>query len=655
MKIVFYSKFALDGIVKNKKLYLPYILTCIGMIMMYYIIFSLSVTPVLNNIFGGSTIGIILEFAGQIVGVFALIFLFYTNSFLIRRRKKEFGLYNILGMNKFNIVMIELAETLLIAVISLTVGTIMGIILFKLFELGLVNVITASIDYNYFVSFDIIIKTLKTFGFIFALLLLNNIRQISLNNPLELLKSENVGEKAPKANYIIGILGLIILIGAYYIAVTTTTGLGTLGNFFMAVILVIIATYLIFIASSVVLCRILQKNKRYYYKPNHFVAVSSMVYRMKRNGAGLASICILLTMVLVMLSSTVTLYIGIDDMNNIRYPQDINISAKNDNIELLGNTTSDEIKNNIDEVLKLHNANKKNVIDYMVCSFDGALKNNVLYTREDDENYSEIDITIVYVVSLSDYNRIFNKNETLLEDEILIYPFRIEYDYPTFNINDTSYKVKDVVDKMLVNANSAMTIVPTIYVITNDVENFAKDEDKMSEWLYSFDLDASKEEQITITKILEEQLNFVVVEGEEAEKASYYVLFGGIFYIGILLSIVFAIATILIIYYKQISEGYEDKIRFEIMQKVGMTKSEIKKSINSQILTVFFAPLVMAGIHLCFAFPVIKEILNMFNLTNTRLFVTTTVETFIVLAVLYTIIYKVTSNMYYKIVSGKRK
>lgn len=655
MKIVFYSKFALDGIVKNKKLYLPYILTCIGMIMMYYIIFSLSVTPVLNNIFGGSTIGMILEFAGQIVGVFALIFLFYTNSFLIRRRKKEFGLYNILGMNKFNIVMIELAETLLIAVIALTVGTIMGIILFKLFELGLVNVITASIDYNYFVSFDIIIKTLKTFGFIFALLLLNNIRQISLNNPLELLKSENVGEKAPKANYIIGILGLIILIGAYYIAVTTTTGLGTLGNFFMAVILVIIATYLIFIASSVVLCRILQKNKSYYYKPNHFVAVSSMVYRMKRNGAGLASICILLTMVLVMLSSTVTLYIGIDDMNSIRYPQDINISAKNDNIELLGNTTSDEIKNNIDEVLKLHNANKKNVIDYMVCSFDGALKNNVLYTREDDENYSEIDITIVYVVSLSDYNRIFNKNETLLEDEILIYPFRIEYDYPTFNINDTSYKVKDVVDKMLVNANSAMTIVPTIYVITNDVENFAKDEDKMSEWLYSFDLDASKEEQITITKILEEQLNFVVVEGEEAEKASYYVLFGGIFYIGILLSIVFAIATILIIYYKQISEGYEDKIRFEIMQKVGMTKSEIKKSINSQILTVFFAPLVMAGIHLCFAFPVIKEILNMFNLTNTRLFVATTVETFIVLAVLYTIIYKVTSNMYYKIVSGKRK
>lgn len=655
MKIVFYSKFALDGIVKNKKLYLPYILTCIGMIMMYYIIFSLSVTPVLNNIFGGSTIGIILEFAGQIVGVFALIFLFYTNSFLIRRRKKEFGLYNILGMNKFNIVIIELVETLLIAVIALTVGTITGIILFKLFELGLVNVITASIDYNYFVSFDIIIKTLKTFGFIFALLLLNNIRQISLNNPLELLKSENVGEKAPKANYIIGILGLIILIGAYYIAVTTTTGLGTLGNFFMAVILVIIATYLIFIASSVVLCRILQKNKSYYYKPNHFVAVSSMVYRMKRNGAGLASICILLTMVLVMLSSTVTLYIGIDDMNNIRYPQDINISAKNDNIELLGNTTSDEIKNNIDEVLKLHNANKKNVIDYRVCSFDGALKNNTLYTREDDENYSEIDITIVYVVSLSDYNRIFNKNETLLEDEILIYPFRIEYDYPTFNINDTSYKVKDVVDKMLVNANSAMTIVPTIYVITNDVENFAKDENKMSEWLYSFDLDASKEEQITITKILEEQLNFVVVEGLEAEKASYYVLFGGILYIGILLSIVFAIATILIIYYKQISEGYEDKIRFEIMQKVGMTKSEIKKSINSQILTVFFAPLVMAGIHLCFAFPVIKEILNMFNLTNTRLFVATTVETFIVLAVLYTIIYKVTSNMYYKIVSGKRK
>ena len=328
MKAGFYPRLALDGIRKNKRLYLPYMLICIGTIMMYYIILFLQHSQALEYMPGSGTICATLNLGGWVIAVFACIFLFYTNSFIIRRRKKEFGLYNMLGMGKRNIGRILIWETLFVYIITVGLGLAAGIILSKLAELGLVNIMQADVTYNLSVSVQAIAMTALIFGIIFALLFLNGLRQIRFSSAISLMRSENIGEKPPKGNILFGLLGLALLAGAYYIAITTLDPITALALFFAAVIMVILGTYLLFISGSVAFCRLLQKNKKYYYKPSHFVSVSSMVYRMKRNGAGLASICVLATMVLVMLSSTASLYFGSGDALNTRYPREIVLTLR---------------------------------------------------------------------------------------------------------------------------------------------------------------------------------------------------------------------------------------------------------------------------------------------------------------------------------------
>lgn len=328
MRTGFYPKLAWTGIYKNRQVYFPYLLTCIGMVMMYYIISYLSVSESLDTMYGGDVMGQILGLGCGVLAVFALIFLFYTNSFLIRRRKKEFGLYNILGMGKKNLVRIQVWESVIIAVIALCTGIICGIAVSKLAELVVVNVIHADISFAFSIPAAAVASTLKVFAIIFLLIFISSILQIHVANPIELLRSENAGEKRPKANWLLAVLGIVLLGVAYYVAVTIKDPVDALLWFFVAVIMVIGATYMLFIAGSVVICYLLQKNKRYYYKTRHFVSVSSMMYRMKRNGAGLASICILSTMVLVMVSSTTCLYIGIEDSLDQRYVRDMMIEFR---------------------------------------------------------------------------------------------------------------------------------------------------------------------------------------------------------------------------------------------------------------------------------------------------------------------------------------
>ena len=307
MKKGIYRRLARMGIQKNKKLYTPYILTCIGMVMMFYIILFLSISPSVRGMAGGDTMQLILRLGSIVMGFFAAIFLFYTNSVLMRRRKKEFGLYNILGMGKKNLAAVMFWETVYVAALSLSMGLLAGILFSKLAELCLINILKESATFTLSVEWGALRGTLVLFAVIFLLLLANSLRQIQLSNPIALLRSENVGEKPPKANWLFAVLGAVLLAAAYWMAVTIEDTVTALFVFFGAVILVIIATYLLFIAGSVTVCRFLQRRKNYYYKTNHFVSISSMAYRMKRNGAGLASICILCTMVLVMVSSTVCL------------------------------------------------------------------------------------------------------------------------------------------------------------------------------------------------------------------------------------------------------------------------------------------------------------------------------------------------------------
>lgn len=679
MKIGFYPKLAADGIRKNKRMYVPFILTCTGMVMMYYIILFLAVSDTLSSVTGVETLRSIFSLGSWVIAIFAAIFLFYTNSFLLRRRKKEFGLYNILGMGKANIARILVWETLIVAAISMALGLGGGIALSKLAELGLVYVMKSEVSYRFSVPMEAILQSLQVFGVIFALLLLNSIRQVRFASAISLMRSENAGEKPPKGNWVIGGLGVLILAGAYYLAVTIQNPVAALVTFFVAVVMVIVGTYLIMIAGSVLFCRILQRRKRYYYKPNHFVSVSSMVYRMKRNGAGLASICILATMVLVMMASTACLYFGEERAIISRYPRDINMSFNLENLSSMSDESTETLKAGIAAELESRNVLPENGYYYRSADLSGGLKGSTIETDVRNVSATEA-LSIARMISfvpLSDYNRLMGTSETLADGEALLYTNRGDYQQDTLSfVNGKTFHIKKEVDKFVPNGLTAMDVMTSMTLIVPDLEDAVAELMPLADyngnrmvqlhWTCNLDTGTEPEQQIALFHELRDVLTDPVVKArlgyatcalssQEFERGDFYSLFGALFYIGIILSLVFALAAVLIIYYKQISEGYEDQARFEIMQKVGMTKREIRKSINSQLLTVFFLPLAFAALHLMFAFPIIRKILLMFNLNNLPLFAATTAISIAAFGVFYAIIYRLTSNAYYHIVSGARE
>lgn len=671
MKLGFYFGLAKDGIRKNSKMYTPYILTCIGMVMMYYIIMALQTDEAVLKMRGGSNMTMVLGFGGWVIAIFACIFLFYTNSFLIRRRKKEFGLYNILGMGRRHISLILLCESIIVAVVALALGLFCGILFSKFAELGLMNMVNVDVNYNFFLEAGAIISTVKIFACTFALLFLNNLRQLFFTSTIELLGSEKAGEKPPKANWLLAIAGVVILGIAYYISVTIKNPLAAFSLFFIAVILVIIATYLIMIAGSVLMCKILQKNKNYYYKKNHFVSVSSMAYRMKRNGAGLASICILATMVLVIISSTSCLYFGSEDAIARRYPRQIQFTFDFKNAEQANLGNVNEIKTGLDKAIEDCGVQKENVYTSRSASIAGALSGDKLTTSVGvygDKGVSEMNsVIMLYFIPIEDYNIMTGKNIELEENEALCF-FTEDYDKDSIEIDgQTTFNIKDTIDKCPNMDDVDFEVVPVMVMYIHDYDGALKKMEELEDidgksrlvynYEYGFDTNLSEEKQgeyakIIKEKLLEKQYQFeeVMLDIRATEKEDFYMAFGGLFYLGILLSIVFIFAAVLIIYYKQISEGYEDHSRFDIMRKVGMTDKEIRKSINSQILTVFFFPLILAGIHICFAFPIVRKLLMMFNLNNVGLFIVTSIITFLIFTVLYAIVYRVTSNAYYRIV-----
>lgn len=668
MKALFYPRLAWTGIKNNRRLYLPYILTCIGMVAMFYIMLSLSTGEFLDKMRGGTTLGSVLGLGAGVIGFFAVLFLFYTNSFLIRRRKKEFGLYNILGMGKRNIARVLFSETLILAAVSLVFGLILGAALSKLAELGLAYFVESDAGYDFTVYPTAMGYTVLLFVCIFLLLFFKSVGQVGLSNPVELLQSESVGEKPPKANWVFGVLGIVILAAAYYISVTIEQPVAALGWFFIAVLMVIAATYLLFIAGSVLLCRILQKNKRYYYKPNHFVSVSSMAYRMKRNGAGLASVCILITMVLVMIASTSCLYFGKNDVLRSQYPHDFNSTVDFDTLDEVTQENIDKTKAAIDAFM-----DKNGGISFGICGksdrVTGELRDGVFYMG--DDVYDPEHSTFLYIIDLADYNRNTGSSYRLNDGEALVFASSRTYDHDTIRIEGgREYKVVKsdgtidfIRDTNMLGFSAVYIVVPDFYSSAEDLLQATEKQGVSQPWLqwrYQFDSSADYLTQLEI----EEGIWDVIAQAHSGgyglsslagARDDFYGSFGGLFFLGIMLSIVFIIAAVLIIYYKQVSEGYEDQSRFEIMQKVGMTKKDIRKSINSQMLTVFFLPLLFAIVHLGFAFPMINKLLLLFGLDNLGLLLLTAAISALVFALFYIIVYRVTSNAYYSIVSGAKE
>ena len=672
MSRFFYFKLAITNIKKNAKTYVPYMITSILTISMFYIICSLGNNPNITKACGTDSMKYVLFLGTWVCGIFAVIFLFYTNSFLMKRRKKEFGLYNILGMEKKHISMVVLCETLIMSIISLVLGLVVGILFDKLMLLVILSMFTVEIPLGFHISPESFPATLTLFTGIFVLIFLNSIRQIHLAKPIELLQGSTVGEKEPKAKWLIALIGAICLGSGYYISLTTTNPIAALNMFFIAVILVIIGTYLLFTAGSIVLLKALRKNKNYYYKTKNFISISGMIYRMKQNAVGLANICVLSTMVLVMISSTFSLWNGMNDVLDNFYPREFIFTP----FEYSEKSASDLkvwVKDTLDEC----NLEPKDIIDYSYLNFAVVQDKDSFIMYRDNPVYSDMinDIRNLFFITLDDYNKMTNSNETLKADEVLVYSNRDKYDYKEMKLSDKTFKVKETLDNFPNNRIMSSDVASSHFMIVKDM-SVINDLDKIQneiygdmassiQYYYAFNVDADTEKILDINNKFEndiqemgtygENTNKYVYEGRfdcrETEKNDFIGMYGGLYFIGVFLGVLFIIATILIMYYKQISEGYDDKGRFEIMQKVGISHEEIKKSIHSQVLTVFFLPLIVAGIHIAFAFPFITRLLAILNLTNVKLFAMATVGGFLLFSVFYAVVYRITARSYYKIVS----
>ena len=683
MRMGFYPRLAWDGIRKNRRLYTPYLLTCGGVVMMFYLIHYLAALPALNKMAGGRTTAMMLGFGTWIVALFALIFLTYTNSFLMRRRKKEFGLYNILGMSKGNLSRVLLWETGLTCALSLAAGLCGGVLLSKLAELGLLRALGGGTTYAFTVSADALKDTLLIFLPIFAVIYLCNLWQLRRMSAVSLMKSESAGEKPPRANVLLGAAGLVILAAAYDIAISIKSPLAAMAWFFIAVVLVIVATYLLFIAGSVMLCRLLQRNRRYYYRKEHFTFVSSMAFRMKRNGAGLASICILSTMVLVMMLGAGSLYFGTEDSLHARYPRQLGVYTDYLSDQEGRAYTEEKVQHIVDTVQGILDANgvtTENEERYLSATATGLLRGGVLtldYQQVNDADLSAMDaLRDVAFIPLADYNRVMGTNETIAEDEALLCCVNCAFDGDAITMrNGTVFRIKKQVADIMGSQVAVTNVIPALFLVVPDLSRpmagivyelqNLEDECRVSfTWHFDTDLDAAG--QVALGEVIRARLRELDITGEggfyscsvecrETQRSDFYGTFAGIFFLGALLSVVFLAATVLIIYYKQITEGYEDESRFAIMRKVGMTREDIRRSVNAQMRTVFFLPLVTAALHLAFAFPMVKRLVALFNLNNLPLMLAVMGVTVLVFAVFYAAVYRLTSHVYFTIVSGREE
>lgn len=629
--------------------------------MMYYMVSSLSMNPNMMNMIGGDVMQQILSLGIYVITVFAVIFLFYTNSFLIKRRKREFGLFNILGMEKKHLSIVIALESIIVFLVSMVLGIGIGILLDKAFYLLIAKMLNASIALGFYISYQSIVNSIILFFIIFLLMYVFSLIQINLSNPIELLHGDQHGEKEPKTKWLLALIGLICLGTGYYMSVSIQDPVTAFAFFMVAVILVVIGTYMLFTAGSIVILKLLRKNKRYYYKTNHFISVSNMIYRMKQNAVGLGNICILSTMVLVMLSTTISLWVGMNDIIETRFPRDITVS--------INSVDSNQALYTIDDMnyaIEQAGIQTEDELVYRTLSVSAFNQGNTYTFGNENMSLQDIsNVVVLYFITLDDYNRTEGTNVSLAPDEVLVFPSGKQFDHKTIDIASNTFKVNGILDSIKADSNYSANLQNSMFVIVDSMDTlFMIDDlqkqaygDNASYIHTSYDFNLSKSEEMSVKEATDALIanypgdtTYMMVDTQEGNYEDLLSLYASFLFIGIFLSFLFIMATVLIMYYKQITEGYEDKKRFEIMQKVGLDKREVKKTINSQVLTVFFLPLVVAAIHIVFAFPMIEKMLRLLYLDNTNLYIMTTVICFGVFALVYVLIYFLTSKVYYGIV-----
>ena len=668
-----FSRLAKQNIRNNKSTYIPYMITCIFCIAMIYMMEFLRDCPTLDQAVRQADEVRMIVFTGEIVvEIFCIIFLIYSNSFLMKRRQKEIGLYNILGLERNHIGIVMFLETIITSIGSLAGGIAAGIIGSKLALLLLLKLLHIPSVLGFYISVKGIFTCLFMFGIVFLMILFLNLAKIHLSRPVELLRGNNTGEKEPAAKWLMALIGFICLGAGYYLAVTTESPIKAITIFLLAVILVMAGTYLLFTAGSIVILKFLRRRKSFYYRTGNFISISGMLYRMKQNAIGLASICILSTGVLLMISMTVSIYFGMNDIMLNRYPYDVDMSVTS--------ISEDECQTAIEAFEKAIADNKvpveKSVEEIyldIVCSKNG---DQILIKPTNTIRNSD-SVLVLSLLNQAEYERLTGISANLNDGEIFAwYPSTVQKDSVT--VDETEFTVKKWLDKNPLTCGEDAVSDNAVLVVTD--EDFKKFDEMRTEMYkgvssapagedltlhLGLDITGSETDKIDFgTPVMETvkdlkksgglSENAWIISGiRQQEYESYYADNGSLLFIGIFLGSLFLMGTAMIIYYKQISEGYEDQKRFEIMQKVGLSRREVRSSVRRQILMVFFLPLLMAMLHITMAFPMIRRLLLLFGMTNTKLFIGCTAGTVLIFAVVYGLIYLMTARSYYHIVERK--
>lgn len=651
-KVHFYLSLAITNIKKNSKFYFPYLLTFMGTVAMYYVIHAISLNKALP---GGSSMRQLMGFGIYIMTIFAVIFLFYTNSFLIKRRKREFGLFQILGMEKRHIARVLFCESILVSLVGILGGMALGILFQKFLMMLLLRIVRFDVSIAFWIEARSLYSTFLLFGVIFIITFVFNVIQMAKTKTVDLLKGDQIGEREPKTKWIMAILGAVSLGTGYVLALNVKNPLEALDVFFVAVLLVVVGTYFLFIAGSIAILKALRANRRFYYKTTHFTAVSGLLYRMKQNAAGLATICILSTMVLVTVSTTVCLYAGVEDALRTRYPHDITVLKRDVDVKWDGSGFEKKVLKNMEKYCEIedYQGYRRFYLNVFLENGDFQILENGVYSSKMD---------LVYIFTAKDYEKISGEKPDLEQGEVYVYDFNAATP-EKFHLMSQEFRVKKYLKEMDAFEEGDAIATDVHYVVVADDETASQINEEYQKQFPDFmggqcvyemniNVKGSSANQIkaanTVSKKMKEEISSI--DCREANREDFYTLYGGFLFLGMFLGLIFVMATTLIIYYKQISEGYDDKVRFEIMQKVGMSRKEVKASIRSQVILVFFLPLVMAAIHVCVAFPMMKKLLGVLNLPNPEPFFWCLLATIGVFTLLYIIVYSMTSKVYYKIV-----
>ena len=668
-----FSGLAKQNIRNNKSTYIPYIITCIFCIAMIYMMEFLRDCPTLDQAVRQADEVRMIVFTGEIVvEIFCIIFLIYSNSFLMKRRQKEIGLYNILGLERNHIGIVMFLETIITSIGSLAGGIAAGIIGSKLALLLLLKLLHIPSVLGFYISVKGIFTCLFMFGIIFLMILFLNLAKIHLSRPVELLRGNNTGEKEPAAKWLMALIGFICLGAGYYLAVTTESPIKAITIFLLAVILVMAGTYLLFTAGSIVILKFLRRRKSFYYRTGNFISISGMLYRMKQNAIGLASICILSTGVLLMISMTVSIYFGMNDIMLNRYPYDVDMSVTSISEEECQTAIEAFEKAIADNKVPVEKSVEEIYLD-IVCSKNG---DQILIKPANTIRNSD-SVLVLSLLDQAEYERLTGISANLNDGEIFAwYPSAVQKDSVT--VDETEFTVKKWLDKNPLTCGEDAVSDNAVLVVTD--EDFKKFDEMRTEMYkgvssapagedltlhLGLDITGSETDKIDFgTPVMEvvkdlkkngglSENSWITSGIRQQEYESYYADNGSLLFIGIFLGSLFLMGTAMIIYYKQISEGYEDQKRFEIMQKVGLSRREVRSSVRRQILMVFFLPLLMAMLHITMAFPMIRRMLLLFGMTNTKLFIGCTAGTVLIFAVVYGLIYLMTARSYYHIVERK--